>query len=321
MPAVFTKIRAVDNTLPDNNGSFLRKPVLTDYVRLLSVSAIWGATFLLNAVALVDFAPVAIAGYRIILAALVLCAVCLWRQVGVRLTSHTALLLLAIGLLNSVVPFSLIGWGQLHVDSATTAILLASSPFSTLLLSHFMTRDDRFSWSKLIGLIVGFVGVLVLLSQGLRQGSESFSGMVLIVLAACCYSLSSLLIRRLGAMPSLFLVATSLASGALILLPVLIWWYPPWQQTFSASSAGAMLSLAIGPTAIAYVLRAQIVQLNGAVFMSNVGYLIPLFAVGWGWLFLGQQPSLVMIVALVLILVGIAVGQKSNFSAAKKHRG
>ncbi|MGQ7843726.1 DMT family transporter [Granulosicoccus sp. 3-233] len=288
----------------------MRKPLLRDHLRLLTAAAIWGSSFLLNAVALGDFTPVAIASYRVLLAAVIICLVCRSMKLPVKLDRRSVLLLGAIGLLNSAVPFTLIGWGQLRIDSATTAILLASSPFFTLLFSHFMTQDDRFSWPKLTGLILGFLGVVVLLGQGLLQGGGGLSGMLAVVAAGCCYSISSLLIRRLKGMPTLLLVAGTLVAGCVVMVPILLLSSPPWEQRWHLETAGALAVLAIGPTAIAYVLRAQIVQINGAVYMSNVGYLIPLFAVFWGWLFLSQQPSLAMWVALLLILAGIAIGQR-----------
>lgn len=298
----------------------MRKPLLRDHLRLLTAAALWGSSFLLNAVALADFTPVAIATYRIVLAAVVICLVCRSMKLPVILDRRAVLLLAAIGMLNSAVPFTLIGWGQLRIDSATTAILLASSPFFTLLFSHYMTHDDRFSWPKLIGLILGFLGVVVLLGQGLAQGDGGLSGMLAVVMAGCCYSLSSLLIRRLKGMPTLLLVAGTLVAGCVIMVPILLLSSPPWEQRWHADTAAALAVLALGPTAIAYVLRAQIVQINGAVYMSNVGYLIPLFAVLWGWLFLSQEPTIVMWVALSLILAGIAIGQrrsaKSGVSAA-----
>ena len=309
MPARQRIFRVRHLTLQEINASSLREPTLADYLRLLFAAAIWGSTFLCIEIALLDFSPAAIAAYRVLLASVLLVLICRWREQRVALDGRTIALLAGIGALNSVVPFTLIGWGQLSIDSSTTGILLASSPFATLLMSHFMTRDDRFSWNKLVGLIVGFAGICVLLGQGLQAGSGTFTGMLAVVLAGCCYSLSSILIRQLNCVPSLALAAGTLVSASVIMLPLLIWLDPPWQQRVSAQSAGALLFLAIGPTAIAYVLRAQIVKHNGAVFMSNVGYLIPLFAVFWAWLLLGERPTVTMCIALVLILGGIALGQ------------
>ncbi len=310
MPAPWVKFRVFINILQELNGPSLRNPQFSDYIRLLSAAGLWGSSFLLNEIALADFAPVAVASYRIIIATVVVCLVCYAKRLTTVLDRRTLQLFLAIGLLNSVVPFSLIGWGQLRIDSSTTAILLATSPFVTLLMSHYMTTDDRFSWQKLTGLLFGFAGVLVLLGQGFMQGEGSVGGMLAVVLAAACYSLSSLLIRRLGTQPSLVIVAGTLLASCVVVVPVLLIFFPPWQQAYHAPTLSALLFLSVGPTAVAYVLRAQIVQLNGAVFMSNVGYLIPLFAVLWGWLFLRQQPSVVLWLALGLILMGVALGQR-----------
>ncbi|MFK7995448.1 MAG: DMT family transporter [Granulosicoccus sp.] len=302
------------------NNSTLREPLLLDYLRLLCASAIWGATFLCNEIALVDFSPAAIAAYRIIIAALLLLIICYWRGQRLPLDRATLGWLALIGLLNSVLPFTLIGWGQIRIDSATTGILLASSPFATLLMSHMLTRDDRFAWNRFFGLVLGFSGVCVLLGQGLQEGEGSFTGMLAVVMAGCCYSLSSILIRRLESVPSLVLAAGTLLIAGAILLPFLLLVETPWQQAYRSSTLFAVLFLALGPTAIGYVLRAQIVKLNGAVFMSNVGYLIPLFAVFWGWVFLSHQPDSAMISALCLILAGIAAGQNRFATLVRKVR-
>ena len=298
----------------DRNGPTIRKAGFTDYFQLFVAAGLWGGTFLLNEIALTDFAPVAIASYRIMLAALILCLVCYWRGLVPALNPRVIGLVIAISLLNSVIPFSLIGWGQLSIDSSTTAILLATSPFFSLLLSHYMTQDDRFTWNKLVGLVIGFLGVIVLMWQGHAQGVGSLAGMLVVVLAAACYSLSAILVRKLSDMPSLVLVASSLTVASVILLPILLWWYPPWEQEYQRSTVGALLFLAIGPTATAYVLRVRIVKSSGAVFMSNVGYLIPLFAVFWGWVFLSQKPLVVMWLSLALIFTGLAVGQRKSRS-------
>ncbi|MFT6306629.1 MAG: drug/metabolite transporter (DMT)-like permease [Gammaproteobacteria bacterium] len=312
MPVQYTLFRVLYNTLLDRNGPAIRKAGIIDYLQLLVAAGMWGGTFLLNEIALADFAPIAIAAYRIMLAALILCLVCYLKGLVPALNIRNMWLILAIGLLNSVVPFSLIGWGQLRIDSSTTAILLATSPFFALLLSHYITRDDRFAWNKLAGLAVGFLGVVALMWQGQAQGGGSLAGMLVVVLAGGCYSLSAILIRKLPEMPSLVLVASTLTVASIILIPVLLWWYPPWEQVHQASSLSALLFLAIGPTATAYVLRVRIVKSSGAVFMSNVGYLIPLFAVFWSWLFLSQKPSVIMWLSLALIFTGLAIGQRKS---------
>ena len=290
----------------------VRSPTPLDVARLMLASALWGSSFLCNAVALEHFAPLAIAGWRVALAAGIVLLVCALRGLSVVPDRRTFALFVAIGFLNGAAPFTLIGWGQLRVESATAAILIAASPFATLVFSHFMTDDDRFTWARLAGLAIGFAGVLVLFRRGLVDGGGSLSGMLAIALAGCCYALSALLIRRLGAMPSLVVVAGTLVASTALLAPLVLWLHPPWQQAGDAASFAAVAFLALGPTAAAYVLRTAIVQTNGAVFMSGAGYLIPPFAMLWAWLFLGERPSATIWLALGLILAGLAVGRRGE---------
>jgi len=299
----------------------------TDLLELIAVSAIWGSSFLCIAIALDDLAPLEIAAWRLTLAAVLLLAVVRWRGLVIPLDARSLWLFLAIGALNGAIPFTLIGWGQQSVASSTTAILIATSPFATLALSHLMSDDERFGWGRLVGLLLGFGGILVLFSDGLGVGQagneaggeaggegSSLPGMLAIVAAACCYALSAILIRRLPGVPSLSVVAGTLCAATLLLLPFLLVRHPPWQATPDAPAALAVLFLAVGPTAVAYVMRTRIVQRNGAVFMSSAGYLIPLFAVLWGWLFLDERPSARVWIALSLVVAGIVVGQWRSYT-------
>lgn len=244
------------------------------------------------------------------MATVAITVICGYLRLRVPTDMKTVGLFVLIGILNSAVPFTLVGWGQQTVNSAVTALLIATTPFLTLLLSHFMTGDDRFSWNRLIGVLIGFAGVAALFAHELIFSGNSAIGMFAILFAAACYSFSSLLIRRLAHLSSLVIVAGSLLVTSMGLLPIVLWLYPPWEQSASVESIGALLFLAVGPTAIAYVLRAQIVQVNGAVFMSNAGYLIPLFATLWSWLYLSEVPSTVTWVAMLLIFLGIFLGQR-----------
>lgn len=294
---------------PGAPADTLRAPTPGDVFRLLIAAALWGSAFLCNAVALHDFAPVAIAAWRVALATLVVGAAC--RMAGHRVPTdrRSLALLLAIGLLNSVVPFTLIGWGQTSVDPATTAVLVASSPFATLALSHVMTADERFTRGKLAGLALGFAGVVLLVGVDAIGAHGSLAGLLAIVTAACCYALSALLIRKLGDVPSLAVVAGQLAAGSLVLLPIVLVLHPPTVQAASLGSVGAIVALGLGPTALAYVLRTRIVQVNGAVFMSNAGFMVPLFGTLWAWLFLDSVPGPATWAAMALILGGLLLGR------------
>ncbi len=290
----------------------IRKPLPADFGPLFLVSAIWGSSFICNDIALAHFRPLAIACWRILLAGLVVLLITRIMQLKIPRDKYSLILLTGIGALNGLVPFTLIGWGQQTVNSAVTALLITTSPFVTLLLSHYMTGDDRFSWNRLLGLLIGFLGVAVLFGQEILLSGNSVFGMLAIMLAAACYSMSALLIRKLSHLPSLVIVSGSLLSMCVLALPLVLWFFPPWQQETSAKSLLALVFLALFPTAIAYVLRAQIVRVNGAVFMSTAGYLIPLFAALWSWLFLDEVPAPIMWVAMALIFAGIYLGQRAG---------
>lgn len=236
--------------------------------------------------------------------------ICQIKKLKIPTDKRSLILFACIGALNGLVPFTLIGWGQQTVDSAVTALLLTTSPFVTLLLSHYMTGDDRFSWNRLLGLLIGFIGVVLLFGQEILLSGNSSFGMLAIMFAAACYSLSAMLIRKLSHLPSLVIVTGSLLIMCIIAVPLLLLLYPPWQQETSTRSVLALAFLAVFPTAVAYVLRAHIVRVNGAVFMSNAGYLIPLFAALWSWLFLDEVPKAIMWVAMALIFAGIYLGQR-----------
>jgi len=289
--------------------STIRTPTATDYLRLFALSAIWGTSFLCIAIALDDFSPLEIAIWRVLIAAAAIGGYCYLTKLSIPMTRRALRLFTSIGLLNTAIPFSLIGWGQQTVDSATTALLLAASPFVTLLLSHFLTADDRFTLPKLAGLIVGFGGVVVLLLHDLVSATGTLSGMLAILLAAACYAGSGVLIRRLGNMSGLVVAAGTMLATAVLLLPLLFLLMPIEPTQWQSRGGMALLFLAIGPTAIAYVFRAQVVQTNGAVFMSNVGYLIPLFALLWAWIFLDERPTLIVSVAMLMIFTGLAIGR------------
>jgi len=289
----------------------IRDPNILDYGRLLLVSAIWGSSFICVEIALADFSPFAIATWRLFIASLIILLVCYQKGLRIPTDPRSLMLFGAIGFLNGTVPFTLIGWGQQSVDSATAALLLATSPFVALLLNHFLTTDDRFTPNRLIGLTIGFFGVSLLFVQEIVLEGNGLFSMLAIILAAACYTLSAIFIRRLQGVPGLVIVAGSTLISSVPMLPFLFWWYPPWQQETSTGSLTALAFLAIGPTAIAYVLRTQIVQLNGAVFMSTVGYLIPLFAVLWSWLFFSETPTIMMGMAMFFVFAGIFLGRKT----------
>ncbi len=281
-----------------------------DYAKLLTLGAIWGSAFMFIAVALEGFPPLALAALRVLVGAAALTAIGLmlgerWPR-GIKVWALIAL----IGLVNTALPFSLIAFGQTGVAANRAAILMTTVPFVTLLLSHFTSHDDRINAPKLFGLTLGVSGVLLVVGvDALTVGGQSVLGQLSIMGAACCYALSNVLTRRLSHLPPTLGTACFLLTAALYMGPLLVFFWWPEQPPTSWQPYGAVLALGLAPTALAYVIRFQLIRDVGSTFLSQVGYLVPLFGVLWAWVVLGEVPGLSALGALVLILLGIRVTQ------------
>ncbi len=289
-----------------------------DTAKLILLGAIWGASFIGVEVALRGFEPLTIAALRITLAAIALLAIARLRGEALPRGAGTWALLAATGALSSAVPFYLIGWGQQHIDSSLSAILMGTSPLAALVLAHFATPDERINATRLCGVALGFGGILALVGVDALQGmSASLLGQLAVMLASVCYVTSALLARRLQGVTALSASALVLAITACYLLPVALWLQPPAGYAPRADAWGALLFLGLVPTALAYLLRFQLIASAGVTFMAQVAYLIPLFGVLWGWLLLGEQPGERAWLALALILGGIYLARRGGVGRAR----
>ncbi len=286
----------------------IRPPALEDTIKLVLLGAIWSSAFMCIEVALGDFSPFAIASWRIVIAALSLVPVVLIMQLNFPRDMKTWALFTATGLLYNAFPFTLISWGQQFISSGTTAIVIASGTFISLLLSHYLTHDDRFSIPKFTGVAIGFSGVVVLIGADALDGSPTaVAGQVAIVAAVTLYILSSLIIRRITGVPTLVVSAGVLLTSSAYMGPLMFLFDDPLPKQPDWTSVAALIYLGLVPTAFAYLLRIQIIQQVGTTFLSQVSLLIPIFGLFWGWLFLNEVPTQASWVALIFVLGGMIV--------------
>ena len=286
----------------------IRPPTLSDTVKLVCLGAIWSSAFMCIEVALVDFSPFAIASWRIVIAALALVSVVSMIRLKFPRDLKTWGLFAATGLLYNAFPFTLISWGQQFISSGTSSIVIASGTFISLLLSHFLTHDDRFTLPKFMGVTIGFSGVIVLIGTEALDGStDAVSGQMAIVAAVTLYILSSLIIRRITGVHTLVLSAGVLATSSIYMGPLMFLFDDPLPADYEWTSVVALLYLGLMPTAFAYLLRIQIIQQVGTTFLSQVSLLIPVFGLFWGWLFLSEIPTQASWIALIFVLAGMIV--------------
>ncbi|NQV83041.1 MAG: EamA family transporter [Rhodospirillales bacterium] len=277
---------------------------------LFFLALIWSASFLAIKIGVETIPPLTLTAGRVLLAAVVVVAFAFYRRVRLPREPRVWVYCLLLAIFGNVLPFTLINWGELHVDSGAAAILMAVMPMATIVLAHFFTVGDRMSTGKVAGVIIGFAGVVVLV------GPEAVKGLggdlwrqLAISGAAMCYSLAVILTRNMPASPLIARSAGVLIASTLIILPVALVVEQPWTLVPSTDGMLAMVYLGLFPTALATVLLFHLVQHRGPSFVAYSNYLIPVFAVLWGVTFLGEKLSAQAGAALVVILCGMVITQ------------
>ena len=185
--------------------------------------------------------------------------------------------------------------------------MLSFGPFIALVLSHFTTHDEKFSIYKFISVIFGFMGVFILLGADIiSKNSDALFGQLAVLLATIGYITSGLLIRKLGNINTIVCSTSMLLTGTLVMIPF-ISMNELLKIDITNISTYSLMYLAIFPTAIASLFRVRLVQKVGIQFMSQVSYLIPIFAIIWSWIFLNEIPKLTAWIALFLIILGLLI--------------
>ena len=280
-----------------------------DLIDLLLLAALWGASFLFMRMGAAEFGPVALVFLRVAGASLLLLPLMLARGQGAALRSHWKALGV-VGTINSALPFLLFAVAALALTTALMAVFNATAPIWGALVAWWWLGDklDRSRW---LGLAIGVVGVLGL-SWGkadLKVGAHGVSaamGIAACLLASVCYGVAGNLSRKhLQGVPPLTVAAGSqLAATVLLALPAWAFWP---SSTPSAHAWWAVAALAFACTGLAYLLYFRLMANAGVAGALSVTYLIPVFALLWGWLWLGEVPTATMLLGCAVILLGTAL--------------
>lgn len=283
------------------------KPTIVDYVALLALSAVWGTSFIAVEFSLNSYSPLFVAFTRIFLAALFLLPIFFIKRLTLPKDIKSWIILAIAGITNNAAPFFFLSWGQQYVSSSTAAIMLAAGPFFTLLLSHILTQDEKFSTIKLISVILGFAGVFVLLGDDLLNArNDSLLGELSILLAILGYISSGLLLKKVSHVSATVCSIFMFTSASLVLSPFVL--VSIVDEGFSFNNSFLVLIyLAIIPTALASLLRVRLVHKVGVIFMSQVAYLIPIFTIFWAWLFFDDTPKIAALFTLILVFLGLLI--------------
>ncbi|MCB1754368.1 MAG: EamA family transporter [Gammaproteobacteria bacterium] len=277
-----------------------------DWTLLIVLSVLWGGSFFFVAIAVREVPPLTVVLLRVSLAALLLF---FWLRVRGEKLPTAIPVFLVMGLLNNVIPFSLLFWAQTTIASGLASILNATTPIFSMLIAHALLADEPMQTNRLAGVLLGLLGVAVLIGGNALQGMDiSTLGMLACLAAAFSYGLASVYGRRFKAMqinPTAGAFG-QLAASSLIMMPVVIFIDRPW--TLPAPGFAAVISiiaLATVSTALAYLIYFRLLAACGAVNVALVTLLIPLSAVLLGIVFLGEQPEPKHIAGMALIACGL----------------
>ena len=284
-----------------------------DVLWLLLLAAIWGSSFAAIKVAVATTAPMTLVALRTVIAVAVLFPIMAVQRARFPRDAKSWGMGMALGVFGIALPFFLIGWGEERVDSGQAAILMSVMPLATMVLAHFYNEGDRFTVAKIVGVAIGFGGVIVLMGPAALQG---LGGELIYQLAvsggALCYAINAIITRNLprgdGSAPMIGRAVMVMLCGAIISVPLaLIMDGPMSAQTIDNDGWLAILYLGMLPTGLATLIYFRLIEGRGASFFAYVNYLNPIFGVIWGALLLSEAITLQAGAALGLILAGITV--------------
>ncbi len=279
------------------------------WVLLVLLALLWGGSFAFNEVALGELGPVTIVAWRVAGGCVALWIVAGVLGVRVPLDGRLWAGFLVLGLLNNIVPFFLIVWGQARIDSGLASILNATTPMFSLVLAHIVTADERINTRRVVGLVLGFLGIVVLVGPGvLKSGAgASWLGQGAVLGAGLAYAAAGVFGRRFRGIEPMVLALGMLTASSVIALPLAFVLEEPWNLPSLTSVWVALFGLAVPGAAIAYVLYYQILASAGATNLLLVTLLIPFAAIFLGVTFLGEALSVGMLAGGALVLAGLAV--------------
>jgi drug/metabolite transporter (DMT)-like permease len=304
-------------------SAFPHKPALsmtpTEWTLLLVLSVLWGGSFYFAKIAVQDIPPLTLALGRVGIAALALAVVARVMAVPFPRDRGTWWTFTVIAALNNVVPFTLIFWGQIYLSIGLASILNATSPLFGVLVAHVLTQDDRLNAGRVIGLIAGFLGVVVLIGPDLLSelGANVLAELALLA-SSVSYAFGAVYARRARALSPIVVATGQLSMSTVLLLPiVLLFDTPSVVLTAPAAAIWAMVGIALLSSALAYLIYFRILVRSGATNALLVTFLVPVSAIMLGLVLLDETIDLRQLAGMAAIFLGLAAidGRPARFFA------
>ena len=291
----------------------MKEAKTNDVLLLVLLGAIWGSSFFNIKIATQSFEPYTLALIRVIFASIFLIIFSSFYKIKINAFSKDWKIYALVVLCNIAIPFSLIAVGTNKVDSYLAAILMSTTPLTGSILAHIFTKDEKITFFKSIGIILGFIGVSLLFFDNLVLNEDNYFFALIILVGSTFYSIAGILILKKMKNSGNLNVTTSTMIWALIfLLPIAFIFERPFNSNPSLDSVLSLVYLGSVATGFAWWLRFKILMKNGLVFQTQVAYLIPIFGVIFGVLILNEQITWKVFVSLIIIMSGIYIVKKYN---------
>ncbi len=285
---------------------------LRETALLVTLAFLWGSSFTLIKVAVEDIPPATIVLARLFIGTALL--MLLVRLQGISLPKIPALWggFFIQGILQSALPFTLISWGEQHIDSGLAGLLNSTPPLFTFLILFFLLGQRDAPLRKFIGVTIGLVGVIVTLGPDVLSGlSSSTLGQLAVTGSSISYALAAIYARRFSEQPVVLTAACSMFMATLVMMPISLYFDQPWALTPSTGALWSVAALGVLSTALAMIIYFRLVKTIGAIGVTSGSYLRAGFSVLLGAVFLDESmgPSLVAGFVLILLSVAIVTGQ------------
>ena len=290
----------------------MREANTFDLSLLILLAVIWGSSFFNIKIATYSYDPITLALVRVIFASVPLLIICKLSGIKIDAFNKNWNRYALIGLCNIAIPFVLIAIGTAKINSYLAAILMSTTPLSGSILAHFFTKDEKLSFLKSLGVLIGFSGIVLLFFDKVIINSENYIYALITILGSTFYCIGGLLTLKLKDEKNENVTTSTTIWSVIFLLPFSLVLETPWNSNPTLISTLSLLYLGVIATGFAWLIRFRILTVNGLVFQTQVAYLIPIFGIIFGYFLMDEIITWRVLLSLVIILLGIFIFKKNN---------
>ena len=295
----------------------MREARSIDLFLLILLGLIWGSSFFNIKIATYSYDPFTLALVRVMFASLPLFLLCKYKNIKIEAFSKNWRPYALIGLCNIAIPFTLIAVGTSKINSYLAAMLMSTTPMSGSILAHFFTKDEKITFLKSLGIIIGFSGIVFLFFDKVIINENNYMYVLITILGSTFYSIGGLLTLKLKKKGNENVTTSTTLWSVIFLFPMSIFFETPWESSPSLESTIALLYLGVVATGLAWLIRFRILTVNGLVFQTQVAYLIPIFGVLFGYFLMDEIITWRVLISLIIIILGIYIVKKNNKGVKK----